>query len=55
MGGGLYLYCDSDQSCSYQITNSTFIGNVGWKQGGAIYYNYFAPNISLDNQTFIDN
>ncbi len=29
MGGGLYLYCDEDQTCTYTIDNSTFEMNQG--------------------------
>ena len=55
VGGAIYLSCDNDQTCSYNIDNCTFIGNIAYTQGAGIYYDYFAPVMNLSTMTFINN
>ena len=55
IGGGIYLYCDDDQICDYYINSTTFVRNRGDTQGGAIYYNYFAPVIQPSTLKFKGN
>jgi hypothetical protein len=52
-GGAISFEWTSLAFCELIIRNSTFIGNKGIDEGGAIYYNYKRP--TLDNVTFDSN
>eukprot|EP00347_Sterkiella_histriomuscorum_P014593 403360292 len=54
--GAIYLNCDysNNKTCSYNILNSRFYNNQAKKEGGAISYSFYQPNI--DNFTsFLNN
>ena len=54
--GAIYLDCQDSSTlpCKYVIKNSIFKYNNASVDGGAIRYNYYAPEISVNN-TFIGN
>mmetsp|Transcript_7339 Transcript_7339/g.6553 ORF Transcript_7339/g.6553 Transcript_7339/m.6553 type:complete len:146 (-) Transcript_7339:2854-3291(-) len=56
-GGALYLSCEDTAKliCQYNVTSSTFINNRAPENGGAIKYDFYAPNISDPDNVFIDN
>lgn len=55
-GGALYLSCDSSMSipCAYTVSNSVFFNNTAGVDGGAIKYDYYSPDIHLNN-SFVKN
>jgi len=53
-GGALYLSCDKSMSipCTYTVSNSVFSNNTAGVDGGAIKYDYYTPDIHLNNSFF---
>ena len=55
-GGALYLSCDKSMSipCAYSVSNSVFSNNSAGVDGGAIKYDYYTPDIHINN-SFLNN
>ena len=49
-GGALYLSCEDQAllSCFYNISQTTFTNNSATLNGGAIKYDFYRPEVSLD-------
>ncbi len=56
-GGALYLSCEDSSKliCQYNISSTSFINNSAPENGGAIKYDFYAPNISDPSNIFTDN
>ncbi|CAI2370626.1 unnamed protein product [Moneuplotes crassus] len=51
-GGAIAFECSSRQKCKLDISGSNFSNNIGYEEGGAIYYNYQPPTM---HQTIFSN
>ena len=49
------IYCYSNKVCEYEVKSSLFQTNIAYYEGAGIYFDYYAPDMDINELTFINN